>query len=40
MRYHNDDFRTVVGDLNGGIDLTVDPGMFRDAARFFRAVSP
>lgn len=34
------DFRTVVGDLNGAIDLTVDPRTFRDPARFFRAVSP
>jgi len=34
------DFRTVVGDLNGAIELTVDPGAFRELARFFRAVSP
>jgi len=34
------DFRTVVGDLNGAIDLTVDPGTFPEPARFFRAVSP
>jgi len=34
------DFRTVVGDFNGAIDLTVDPGAFPDSARFFRGVSP
>jgi hypothetical protein len=34
------DFRTMVGDLNGAIDLTVDPRTFREPARFFRAVSP
>jgi hypothetical protein len=34
------DFRTVVGDVSGAIDLTVDPSAFREPARFFKAVSP